>query len=288
MPFYYIEKNPNTKTGLPFSMGVVSENNNGNMDSFYHHQHDVIEILYMIDGKMQVLVDDNEYHIKKGDAIIVNPFKIHYGKCLTNSVKYYCFNCGINQIFPFSSPTIDECKNDIMHCRSGFFEYLEANGKDAKYIGSVLDDIYSIYKTKNIGDECTSISKMYMLMAYLFENCYRVWGQQSVSRDVEFIKAVSVYVNDNFAENISTSDVAKSLFMNTSRFCHLFLKNFGMSFLNYLCYFRIIRASEMYFNKGMSLYDIAYKVGFSDYNYFSKMFKKYMGVTPSKYYGKTK
>lgn len=63
-----------------------------------------------------------------------------------------------------------------MHCRSRFFEYLEANGKDSKYIGSVLDDIYSIYKTKNIGDECTSISKMYMLMAYLFENCYRVWA----------------------------------------------------------------------------------------------------------------
>lgn len=70
MPFYYIEKEQKPKTGLPFCMELVTdENSSGNSGDFYHHQHDVIEILYMIDGKMQVLVDDNEYFIKKGDAV---------------------------------------------------------------------------------------------------------------------------------------------------------------------------------------------------------------------------
>ena len=175
-----------------------------------------------------------------------------------------------------------------MHCKGGFCEYLEADKDNAKYIGGILNDIYSVYKTKKADDECICISKMYMLLAYLFKNCYDEWKNENASRDVEFIKAVSVYVHDNFAENISTSDIAKAMYMNTSRFCHLFSKNFGTSFLNYLCYYRIVRASEMKKDANIPLYDIASGVGFSDYSHFSKMFKKYMYVSPSEYFGKRK
>lgn len=48
--------------------------------------------------------------------------------------------------------------------------------------------------------------------------------------------------------------------------------------------YRIIKSTELYKNSGLSIAEIATRVGFSDYSYFSRSFKKHMGISPSKYF----
>ena len=59
---------------------------------------------------------------------------------------------------------------------------------------------------------------------------------------------------------------------------------FGIPFRSYLTEYRISRAMELFLRyEGLSVREIAAKVGFSDYCYFSHMFKRYMGISPTEY-----
>lgn len=284
-----MEKDPPVKSTVSMGIGCISRADYNDNNAFYQHHHDVLEILCVTSGKIIVTVDKTEYLLKKGDVVIVNPFKIHFGKWVEQSdAEYYCYTCNLKSLLGFHTSVLEKCQKQLLEGTLQFDVYHNSQSESAKFILDILTKTHTEFGKKTPSSECLCVGYTYMLCAYLFDNCCKESDAPDTSRDVEFIKQVSVYMNDNYTNNISTSHIAKHFYMTTSRFCSVFQKNFGLSFLNYLCYFRIIRASEMYFNKGMSLYDIAYKVGFSDYNYFSKMFKKYMGVTPSKYYGKTK
>lgn len=99
---------------------------------------------------------------------------------------------------------------------------------------------------------------------------------------------VSKYLDTHYTENISTCDIAGNFYMTIPSFCYIFKKNFGMTFLSYLSKYRILRATELYKENQTSLSDLATMVGFDDYCYFSRSFRKHMGESPSIYFGKWK
>ena len=106
----------------------------------------------------------------------------------------------------------------------------------------------------------------------------------SARHNVEFLRSVSEYVRDHFQQNITTADIAAALFMTPSNFCHQFNQNFGCSFLKYLREYRV-QVAKSYLGSDMSISQIASEVGFSDYCYFSRSFKKYVGQSPAIYFG---
>jgi len=103
------------------------------------------------------------------------------------------------------------------------------------------------------------------------------------SRDNLFCREVTWFIEKHYATNITSNTVAKSLSYDHSYFCRLFKKNFGRSFSEYLCMYRVFMAREL-FDKGYkSVAFIANSVGFNNISYFTKMFKKYIGCLPSRY-----
>ncbi|MBO5218364.1 MAG: helix-turn-helix transcriptional regulator [Clostridia bacterium] len=71
---------------------------------------------------------------------------------------------------------------------------------------------------------------------------------------------------------------------NVSYFCTMFKENFGMPFKQYLNAHRIEYAKTWY--RGLPLTEMAEKLGFSDYNYFARVFRQQTGMTPIEYFGR--
>lgn len=71
--------------------------------------------------------------------------------------------------------------------------------------------------------------------------------------------------------------------INESYLCRLFKAKTGYTFLEYLQRYRIKKALELMQDQGLRVNEIARKTGFTDMSYFSSVFKKYMGVSPSSY-----
>ena len=97
-----------------------------------------------------------------------------------------------------------------------------------------------------------------------------------VNRSLEYIK-------ENFTKELSLDDVSKRVSISPYYFSKIFKEEVGTNFVEYLTKLRIDYACELLREKEYSIKEICIMVGYSDPNYFSRIFKKWIGETPSDY-----
>ena len=90
------------------------------------------------------------------------------------------------------------------------------------------------------------------------------------------------YINAYYSEDINLETLAQEVFVSTYYLSHLFRREMGVTFSDYLAKVRVEKAKALLM-EGVSVENTAEKVGYNDSNYFIKIFKKYVGITPAKY-----
>lgn len=91
------------------------------------------------------------------------------------------------------------------------------------------------------------------------------------------------YLQEHFNEPITLSEVAGKIFVSTYYLSRMFKKELNKNFVDYLNEIRMDKARELLKDMNLRTYEIADTVGISDPHYFSKLFKKYVGMTPTEY-----
>jgi len=98
------------------------------------------------------------------------------------------------------------------------------------------------------------------------------------------ISDAKVYMSQHFCDpNLMLQDVAKAVNMSNSRFSTVFSQQSGQTFTEYLMYLRLNKAKELLRTTDMKSSQIAHETGYNDAHYFSYIFKKNTGMTPSEY-----
>ena len=100
------------------------------------------------------------------------------------------------------------------------------------------------------------------------------------SSSVERAKA---YIAERYNKDISLDEVSKEVDISPYYFSKLFKEETGENFIEYLTGLRISRAKQLITGSDMTMKEICTEVGYSDPNYFSRIFKKNVGVTPTEY-----
>lgn len=89
------------------------------------------------------------------------------------------------------------------------------------------------------------------------------------------------YIENNLTAKITGEDMARLCSMSPFRFGRAFKDAFGISFRDYVVQLRLKEASRLLENPQAQVTQVAYSVGFNDMSYFSRMFKRHFGVSPS-------
>lgn len=121
----------------------------------------------------------------------------------------------------------------------------------------------------------------------------RVMGTAGFSRQIDHLResrdSVTAFSNaiefmhKRFAENVTTSDLAKSAGLSVSQFERRFRNAFGTSVRQYLMRVRIENATKLLLDTDQSVSQIALVCGFFDHAHFSRSFKKLMSQSPTEY-----
>ncbi|MDF2613115.1 MAG: response regulator containing CheY-like receiver domain and AraC-type DNA-binding domain [Clostridia bacterium] len=103
------------------------------------------------------------------------------------------------------------------------------------------------------------------------------------SRHGDSIKRAIQYINQNYMNKITLEEVASAVHVSPNYFSKIFKEEAGINFATYLNQVRIEGAKKLLAERDTSLVDIAYLAGFEDQSYFSRVFKKYTGLSPKRY-----
>ncbi len=119
-----------------------------------------------------------------------------------------------------------------------------------------------------------------------FRNVAEKMVEKKGEKENHLIVQAKVYISENFQKDISLDDVSRRLDLSSYYFSKLFKEETGSNFTEYVTKLRMDKAKELLEDKSLSMKAICSAVGYSDPNYFSRIFKKNEGVTPTEYRGR--
>ena len=152
-------------------------------------------------------------------------------------------------------------------------DYLLKPGDDVELITALEEAVRMVDKQKPQTSEDVNESP---------ENaaCFEEPGNVRVKAVAERILS---YIDANYAEDISMQDAAKAMGYADAYFCKIFKESFDKSFMVYLADYRMEKARELLEDMTVNIKDVGSSVGYRDSNYFTKVFKRIVGVTPTEY-----
>lgn len=107
--------------------------------------------------------------------------------------------------------------------------------------------------------------------------------RKSAEKSVSLVDSAKEYINANFSRDISLDDVSRTVNISPYYFSKIFKDETGEGFVEYLTRIRMDRAKTLLETTEYSMKEICMMVGYADPNYFSRSFKKNVGLTPTEY-----
>jgi AraC-like DNA-binding protein len=251
------------------------------------HWHDELEFLTVTHGKAIFQIDSAYYEVSAGQAIFVESGEIHAGYQMDGC------SCSFNAVV---------FNPDLLCSRT--FDVLQS-----KYIDPVLKRQYLLpkhIKVENIWEkealaqlsqlilsgsaksdayELEVKAHLLLLFSILITNSNPSAGREysPANYQAERIKTALKYIQENYANKISTKDLSEFLNLSEGHFCRLFKKMVKKTPMDYLNYYRVNKALRLLSDTDKKVIDVAMEVGFDNFSYFISTFKHYMMCTPAKY-----
>lgn len=135
-------------------------------------------------------------------------------------------------------------------------------------------------------DILASVDSTIKYMQNIFEKVIGVRESIANSRYSEIVEAAIRYIEDNYSDDeLSLNMLASHVNVSPNHLSTIFSQQTGQTFIKYLTEYRMEKAKELLKCTNMRSSEISEEVGYKDPHYFSYMFKKSVGMTPTKYRG---
>ena len=253
--------------------------------SFMWHWHPEIEITYVQKGTMCYKVNHMVYHLKEGDIVFNNSGALHSGTMENQKdCAYIPVTFDSRLIYGFFQSTVnskyvDPVIQDSMLPAICIDQSEPWHKPFREYLLRIIDldekkpDFYEL-------DITICLQSMWRLL--LEHITYEPQASRENSLEYDRIKKILSYIEENYQNKITLNDIAGHIHLCESECTRLFKRHMNTTLFTFLQEYRIERSLED-LCKGKTISAAAEKAGFSDSNYYSKVFAKVKGCSPREY-----
>lgn len=247
------------------------------------HWHNEWEILRIIAGEFRIYLDEEEYCARAGDIFLIRPGMLHGG--IPNECSYECFVFDLYGLFR----SMDMVKGYLRpFYRQNQLPQVFFPAEENSTIRTVIDELMAAFRSPEESDcpELVTVGCLCRLFSWIRkEGCFvpSSAAADDELRRVDQIKTVLEYIEANFSGPLSLEKLAAVVGMNPKYFCRVFSRLTHQSPMDYVNFYRIEQAAYLLSSTALSVTAVAMECGFWESSYFTKVFRKYKGVTPKKY-----
>lgn len=245
------------------------------------HLHDEFEIIYVLEGELNISICFYEAEVPAGNFILINRETPHMITADDNN-KTISYHFNLN-FFEKYIPNL----TDYIFAAS--YELLNSSDMYSDTVISLLEQIASLYieNTKYAGEQIIDqTSALFSLLTGHFSQ----WQQSGKIITLktankkpvqsERLNRILNYIYDNYSEKITLETIAEKEYLSKYYISHLFTEELNMSFKSYLTLARVEIAHYMLISTDYPLTKISEQCGFSSIRSFRQSYIKYTGVTP--------
>lgn len=212
------------------------------------------DLTFVLKGTMTYIANGKTYVLHEKDAVLFPPGTLRERKANNEPTQYIAFNFQIqpNRSLPFEF--------FLPHCMTPIIRHLISIISDMK----ICSPYHSEEKIVNI------------LNSILFE----LIDANNIRITNEHVIKIIKYIDENIQKKLSLKTISQQMNLSKEYTSYIFKKELGKTLTNYINEQKLLLARDLIYNYKISLRDVAAHLGYEDYNYFSRIFKKYYGVTP--------
>lgn len=258
---------------LPIIYHLDTLESENHKTTFPIHWHDSVEILYFISGKAQVRCDFDYFTVTEGDVFVINKNQLHNVLLSSEKCVYHCFILS-DKLFPGINLDSVKFTNTI---------------KSDEYINNTLKSISKEINEKKSEYKTAAKGHLLLLISYLIRNyCHAKDESSAESKTISIIKNSLSFMENNYEKKITLDEICSQSNLSKYYFCRVFKQVLGKSPMQQLNILRTTKAMELLQSGNYNVSQAADLCGFENYNYFSKVFKKYMHILPKEVKKKAK
>lgn len=249
------------------------------------HWHDEMEIIYIKKGRGIVNVDFKEYHVSALTLVFILPGQLHSIEQYEDETMEY-----ENIIFDYSM-LLSKKKDSV------YEDFLKPLTHGKITVPTVFSQVYpyftdlvspidacdEICKTKPQGYQLFIKSMLFQFFFILDNRCRNLTTPKNNRKAIDKMKIILKYVENNYANKITISEIADVIGFSESHFMRYFKETMGTSFIEYLKDYRLTMAARLLQSSEDSILNISAEVGFDNLSYFNRSFKARYGMTPRQY-----
>ncbi|MBB6633122.1 helix-turn-helix transcriptional regulator [Cohnella thailandensis] len=257
-------------------------------ESYYHHAHRGIEMLYIYEGHGEIMVDNLTYPIENHSLVWFQPYQLHRvavplepGRSYTRTNLTFDPHLLERYLAPF--PVLERFYRTLWkgHLRKPFFTDLQDSP-----IPALLERFHLARGTGSPGQDEEIGLLLLNLIQWLQKNLFKAEAEAASdipSRAQSHAERITEWLDEHYRKPFKLEELAESLHLSPYHVSHVFKKSAGMTLSDYVIRRRVREACALLANTSKSVQEIASELGGLSTSYFCQMFKRAKGVSPEQY-----
>lgn len=234
------------------------------------------------DGKGELVYDGKAFHLQMGDVVFIDCQKAysHSTGCTRPDAdgEQKAEKLWSLRWCHFYGPSMSAIY--AKYCERGGLPVI--HGADATPYIAILQEIDELATSSDYIRDMRINERLNSLLTLLMAFSWHQGNQSTLPKKMEVAQA-KAYIDEHYMEKLSLEDVAKAFFIDKHYLARLFKQQYGVTLVAYVQQVRITHAKRYLRFTDKSIEEIGIECGFDELNYFSRVFKKLEGVSPSEF-----